>query len=807
MANQVICNKEDLVAIANILREKTDSQDKLKFPDGFLTSIEKAKGEPTQLGEKLYRFGVLSDIHIYYDSTHGVDRFDNALTTFEAMGCSLVCTSGDIADTSRVAEMQSYKTVCDNHPNIEVHTCTGNHDKTISDEDWLTYTSHERNYEVVHNGDIFLFMSIDYPYVSSTLPYTNAIEWIEERLDRYKGARFFIFMHFPPSGYSGLLEGQYYGFSNDSVQDDELITMLNKTKNVTVFHGHSHYSFDIEKHADALNIYKFNSSHVNLIHVPSINYVRNENSESNWDVAQGFLVDVYDKGFVVTGVDLLTGTEMKEHEYIITIDNNPDPISNAIMVNLKEAELYANESVIGSIYLAEPANATVTLSSNNNAITVTPSELTFTTDNYNVAQTFTITAPAEITDTQGYIVTLSSGTMTKRTISIVTASSIPTIASTNTWYRSETPRNTFTTINIVNSTSDVPATYTETWDASEGETGAVNAYVDGTILYIAGNGSGSIATTSSAEHMFSDTLDTDYFSNVTSINGLDLLDTSDCVRMKNMFKGCSSIGSLNLNSFNVSSVENMNRMFENCSALTSLEINNWNVSNLRYAYYLFSNCSSLTSLDLSNWYTTSLEEFSYMFNDCVALENLDISNFNTSKASYMDHLFYYCQALKAINISNFSTSRAVHMGGMFKHCETITSLDLSNFNTSNVTNMQEMFCDCVALTSLNVGSFDTSKVTNMGEMFDHCDSLTTLNISNFNTSAIQDTTGLYRFARKSGITNLTVGENFVQEANLPAAGSDGMFYTSASTPLTITGANDVFKTYDFATDNRTVTFA
>lgn len=650
-------------------------------------------------------------------------------------------------------------------------------------------------------------MSIDYPYVDSVTPYTNAIEWIEERLDRYKGARFFIFMHFPPSGYSGLLEGQYYGFSNKSTQDDELVTMLNKTRNATVFHGHSHYSFDIEEYTDMLNIYRFNSSNVNLIHVPSINYTRDEDSNGNWENSQGFLVDVYDKGFVVTGVDLITGTEMKQYEYMITADNNPNPIPNAIMVNLKEAELYAGESAIASVYLAEPADAVVSINTNSEAITVSQTSLTFTEDNYNVPQTFTISAPAEIADTDSYLVTLSSGTMTARKISVVTASSTPTIASGDTWYRSTTPKTNFTTINIVKSASEVPATYTETWDASEGEVGNVNAYVDGTTLYIAGNGTNSIKTTNSMKRMFSDSVETNYFSNVTGFNGLELLDTSNCSDMSYLFYGCASVTSLNLNSFNTSLAENINHIFAYCTSLNDIKVENWDVSNVYYAYHVFNNCESLTSLDLSGWYTTNLREFSYMFGNCEALVNLDISNFNTSKASYMDHLFYYCKSLNMPSLKHFDTSRAVQMDGMFRHCDSVTSLDLSNFNTANVTTMNNMFSDCVAMTSLNVSSFDTSKVTDMGEMFDHCDSLTTLDISNFNTSAIQDTTGLYRFARKSGITNLTVGENFVQEANLPAAGSDGMFYTSASTPLTITGANDVFKTYDFATDNRTVTFA
>ena len=35
-------------------------------------------------------------------------------------------------------------------------------------------------------------------------PYKENLTWLKERLVRYQGARIFVFMHYPISGYSGL---------------------------------------------------------------------------------------------------------------------------------------------------------------------------------------------------------------------------------------------------------------------------------------------------------------------------------------------------------------------------------------------------------------------------------------------------------------------------------------------------------------------------------------------------------------------------------------------------------------------------
>ena len=188
--------------------------------------------------------------------------------------------------------------------------------------------------------------------------------------------------------------------------------------------------------------------------------------------------------------------------------------------------------------------------------------------------------------------------------------------------------------------------------------------------------------------------------NMTEIEGIEYLNTSEVTDMRCMFEGCSSLTSLDLSNFNTSKVTSMGRMFKECSSLTSLDVSNFNTSNVTNMGSMFSGCSSLTSLD--------------------------VSNFNTSNVAKMGDMFSYCSSLSSFDLSNFNTSNVTDMRRMFRQCSSLTNLDVSNFNTSNVTDMSEMFYNCSSLTSLDLCNFNTYNVTGMGSMFYNCTNLQTI---------------------------------------------------------------------------------
>ena len=229
--------------------------------------------------------------------------------------------------------------------------------------------------------------------------------------------------------------------------------------------------------------------------------------------------------------------------------------------------------------------------------------------------------------------------------------------------------------------------------------------------------------------------------NYRTLTSLDLssFDTSSVEYMTQMFNDCSSLTSLDLSSFDTSSVTDMFGMFYNCSSLTSLDLSSFGTSSVTVMSYMFEGCSSLTSLTFGEGFnTSSVTGMSEMFYNCWALENLDLSGFDTSSVTDMRYMFFGCSSLNSLDLSSFDTSSVTDMRSMFYGCSSLTSLDLSSFDTSSVTDMNSMFEGCSSLTSLDLSSFDTSSVTDMSYMFCDCSSLTELDLSKFNTSSVTD---------------------------------------------------------------------
>jgi len=185
--------------------------------------------------------------------------------------------------------------------------------------------------------------------------------------------------------------------------------------------------------------------------------------------------------------------------------------------------------------------------------------------------------------------------------------------------------------------------------------------------------------------------------------------------------------------------------FYGCTDLTTIEgIEYLNTENVTNMSWMFSECSALTTLDVSNFDTKNVMEMSYMFGSCTKLKTLDVSSFNTQNVTDMNWMFSYCSVLTTLDLSNFDTKNVTDMNGMFSNCSALTTLDLSSFKTQNVTDMSRMFKDCSALTTLDVSNFDTQNVTDMSRMFKDCSALTTIYASDkFVTTACEEDENMF----------------------------------------------------------------
>ena len=203
--------------------------------------------------------------------------------------------------------------------------------------------------------------------------------------------------------------------------------------------------------------------------------------------------------------------------------------------------------------------------------------------------------------------------------------------------------------------------------------------------------------------------------------------------------------------------------FYGCTDLTTIEgIEYLNTENVTNMSWMFSECSTLTTLDLSNFDTKNVMEMSYMFGSCTKLKTLDVSSFNTQNVTDMNWMFSYCSVLTTLDLSNFDTKNVTDMNGMFSNCSALTTLDLSSFETQNVTDMSRMFKDCSAFTTLDVSNFDTQNVTDMSRMFNDCSALTTLDVSNFETQNVTDMSRMFKSC--SALTTIYASDKFVTTA-------------------------------------------
>ena len=202
------------------------------------------------------------------------------------------------------------------------------------------------------------------------------------------------------------------------------------------------------------------------------------------------------------------------------------------------------------------------------------------------------------------------------------------------------------------------------------------------------------------------------FSNISEVGWIGSNDVITKVVFDDSFADCTSLTSTAY-------------WFYGCTNLSTINgINNLKTTNVTSMVSMFESCTSLKELDLTGFNTPKLEDMSRMFWGCSGLTSLDLSHFDVSSVLDMSSMFYDCRALTSINLSNWVTSKNTSMNMMFMKCSGLTELDLGSFNTASVTDMYHMFAHSYNLKTIYVGSgWTTSKVENGTEMFYGCSEL------------------------------------------------------------------------------------
>ena len=145
--------------------------------------------------------------------------------------------------------------------------------------------------------------------------------------------------------------------------------------------------------------------------------------------------------------------------------------------------------------------------------------------------------------------------------------------------------------------------------------------------------------------------------NLTRIDGMENLNTSEATDMQYMFNGCKKLDSLDLSGFSTANITSMQAMFKGCSGLTALNLSGFSGSQVTTTVEMFSGCTSLAAVSLAQFDTPELKEMDKMFQNCSALTSLDLSSFSLGEVNFDkgisgNQLFDYCTSLKTVYVGD-----------------------------------------------------------------------------------------------------------------------------------------------------------
>ena len=327
---------------------------------------------------------------------------------------------------------------------------------------------------------------------------------------------------------------------------------------------------------------------------------------------------------------------------------------------------------------------------------------------------------------------------------------------------------------------------------------------------------------------------------LTEIVNLHYLDMADVATFQHMFRGTSSLTTIDVSSFFATTrpngtrrpTTNFNGTFQNTGATTIIGLETWDMSYATNVSQLFMDARYLQSINATGWSfdnlhngaeavrgfnqmfegTSSLHTIygiegwnigqiittNRMFRDALSFNqggNLDLSGWNVSSLTTTSHMFNGARSLEVINTTGWDTGNVVNMNHMFANhhgmdqlVNTVHALasiiGIEGWDTSSVRYMQGMFSNAFMLPSHDLSGWNTGNVVNMQNMFNAARSLTTLDLSNWNVSNVQFMQNMFAFTE-----NLTTIGDIRNWNTGNVVSMQGMFRETAIQELNLSNWN------------------
>lgn len=281
-----------------------------------ICDVDISKMIPSNIGEKLYSFGLVSDMHLDGVGSNGTYLSD-AMSFFESQGCSFCCHAGDITNIGfwsssseeiYLTQMTDFKSVIDAHPNLPMHGICGNHEsyyKPIIENlaELKAYTYRDLYYTYTHGNDVFIF--IGQPGGTSYVEraeWINELQWLYERLEENRNKRCFVFEHLTLSDDSGNPENIHNAYWFEL--ENTLVGLMSHYDNAMLFHGHAHLDFNEQLNWSYSNISKRKG--FRSIHIPSSSGSRVTvdgilQKVNDATLRSGYIAEVYENCIILKG--------------------------------------------------------------------------------------------------------------------------------------------------------------------------------------------------------------------------------------------------------------------------------------------------------------------------------------------------------------------------------------------------------------------------------------------------------------------------------------------------------------------------
>ena len=283
--------------------------------------------------------------------------------------------------------------------------------------------------------------------------------------------------------------------------------------------------------------------------------------------------------------------------------------------------------------------------------------------------------------------------------------------------------------------------------------------------------------------------------NLTTIEGLEYLNTSEVTDMSDMFCNCYFLTAIDVSLFDTRNVAKMEYMFSNTS-LREVDLRSFDVSKVISMSSMFQNCEQLSTIYCNDdW--SNVESTSSMFENCQSLVGGNQTHYDPShkNGSYArpdvegipgyftvdDEKIYviWCEDNSTLYFTygnNRCIKNGIHAGhtvtkywsddfegslyednnpqshpkwtigdsGYYLQDRCQSVVIEPSFRSARPTSLRAWFYSFKLLTSIEgLDNLNTSEVTDMSQMFTYCSKLTSLDVNNFNTSMVTNIVSMF----------------------------------------------------------------